>query len=199
MFKHEDYFMMRYKWYRSLPRREVKVGSKFGKWTVIENVKYEHPDWDYDPNAIWKCQCECYSGTIAHMSSDRLNKIERDKKKFHAGCWHCRNREQERLQKMRNEEHYRKTYKAWHNLCSRCLKPEHKLYNNYGGRGITVCDEWKNDFLSFYSYVSALEHYGDPGRSIDRIDNDKGYFPGNVRWATAKEQANNQRHRKKKS
>lgn len=190
MFKHDDYFMMRYEWYRKTPTNEIKVGVKYGKWTVLNHIIDKNPDWDYDPYAMWQCQCEC--GRKRQLSSQTLNSSNSA-----VGCGYCR-KYTERDYKRIKDKHYRITYKAWHNLCSRCSNPEHRLYKNYGGRGITVCDEWKKDFNAFYNYVSALEHYGEPGRSIDRIDNDKGYFPGNVRWATAKEQANNQRHRKKK-
>lgn len=78
----------------------------------------------------------------------------------------------------------------------RCLNPNYKDYKGYGGRGITVCEEWKNSFQAYYDYVSKLPHYGEKGYSLDRIDNDGNYEPGNVRWATAKEQANNRRKRK---
>lgn len=71
---------------------------------------------------------------------------------------------------------------------------EFKSFADYGGRGITVCEEWRNDFVAFYNYVSALPHYNDDGYSLDRIENNGNYEPGNVRWATRAVQNNNRRN-----
>ena len=69
----------------------------------------------------------------------------------------------------------------------RCYNPNFFNFAKWGGRGITVCDEWRNSFEAFYAHVGERP----PGKSIDRINNDLGYEPGNVRWATASEQAQN--------
>jgi hypothetical protein len=76
-------------------------------------------------------------------------------------------------------------------MISRCEKPNHPAYKWYGARGITVCDEWK-DPVAYIRYIE-LELGPKPTKhhSIDRIDDSKGYEPGNIRWATKKEQANN--------
>lgn len=86
-----------------------------------------------------------------------------------------------------------KIYSVWENMKTRCFNIKSKDYPGYGARGITVCPEWKNDFQAFYDCVSQLAHFGEAGYSLDRIDNDGNYEPGNVRWTTAKEQANNRR------
>jgi hypothetical protein len=80
-------------------------------------------------------------------------------------------------------------------MIRRCENPNDQAYPRYGGRGITVCPEWRADFAAFLRDVGRRPN---PELSIDRIDNDRGYEPGNVRWATAKQQANNRRKPTKK-
>lgn len=83
-----------------------------------------------------------------------------------------------------------KEYRSWVEIKRRCCNRSCREYKWYGGRGITVCDEWRESFKAFFDYVGPM-----PGSdySIDRIDNDRGYEPGNVRWATPHEQSRNKR------
>ncbi len=84
--------------------------------------------------------------------------------------------------------------RIWRNIKGRTLNPKNKQYNYYGGRGTTICDEWKNDFMSFYAWAIS-NGYSDE-LSIDRIDNDGGYSPENCRWATKTIQSRNTRIQK---
>lgn len=82
----------------------------------------------------------------------------------------------------------RKAYVRWRNMIQRCTDPTHKSWPDYGGRGITVCPEWM-DFETYYAQVGDAP----PGMTLDRVDNDRGYEPGNVAWATQSTQSRNRR------
>ena len=82
-------------------------------------------------------------------------------------------------------------YRIWSSIKKRTLNPKYKQYNDYGGRGITICEEWKNDFMSFYDWAMC-NGYSDE-LSLDRIDNDGGYSPENCRWTTRTIQSRNQK------
>lgn len=82
-------------------------------------------------------------------------------------------------------------YSTWCNMIARCYDPRNKRAKHYGGRGITVCDRWRNDFWAF---VEDMGPKPSPTHSLDRLDNDGNYEPLNCRWATRMEQAGNQRH-----
>jgi hypothetical protein len=86
-----------------------------------------------------------------------------------------------------------KLYHIWTSIKDRTLNPKHKHYNDYGGRGITICEEWKNDFIPFYNWAMSNGYEENKGLSIDRIDNEGSYYPENCRWTTQTIQTRNQR------
>lgn len=83
-------------------------------------------------------------------------------------------------------------YSVWRSMIGRCRTMTFKQWQDYGGRGITICDRWLLPKIGFHNFVADMGERP-PGHSLDRIDNDKGYSPDNCRWATKKEQQRNQR------
>lgn len=81
-------------------------------------------------------------------------------------------------------------HRAWRKARDRCCNPSDRNYPDYGGRGLSMCQEWRDSFLAFYHHIGPRPS---PDHSLDRIDNDRGYEPGNVRWATRAQQARNRR------
>ncbi len=87
-------------------------------------------------------------------------------------------------------------YRVAYHAVDRCTNPDHPAYDDYGGRGIAVFQEWIDDIVKFAVYLSTLSGHNTKGLFVDRIENDKGYVPGNLRFTTKKVSANNRRRRK---
>ena len=125
----------------------------------------------------WLCICDCDRHVI--VSGDSLSRSKR----MSCGC-HKENSE--------SKYSHTKLYGIWDSIKSRCCNPNVKGYKTYGGRGISVCDEWRGSFLAFRDW--ALSNGYQEGLQIDRIDNDEGYSPSNCRFVTRKEQMRNKRN-----
>jgi len=91
---------------------------------------------------------------------------------------------------MRQKDHW--LYARWVEMKQRCHNKNHKSYSNYGGRGIGVCEEWRKDFWAYAEHMDSLEGYQD-GFTVDRINNDGDYSPGNLRWSSRRTQVLNRR------
>lgn len=133
-----------------------------------------------------ECKCEC--GTIKKclLSSVRNNRSKS------CGCLH---RELAKKNATKHDLAYHPIAKVWGSMKQRCYNVNSDNYENYGGRGIVMYTPWKENLEVFYDYVSKLENYGKEGYTIDRINNNKGYFPNNIRMADIFTQNNNQRVR----
>lgn len=154
------------------------TGKQFGRLTVIKRIKSKvFPSGQKQSQYL--CKCECGKLTVV---------ISRNLKSGNTTSCGCVALEYRTKHKAWNT----KVYKCWDNMKSRCLNPKATGYAHWGGRGITVYSAWVHDFKAFYDYVSQLEHFGERGYSLDRINNNGNYEPNNLRWATKREQARNQ-------
>lgn len=151
------------------------TGQKFGRLTVIERAENK------GSQTYWRCKCECGKEVIVNAYCLTHN---------HTKSCGCFRNDFAATHKM----YQTKIYKTWENINSRCNNPNFPEYRNYGERGIEICGEWVDNFQAFYDYVSKLEHFGEKGYSLDRIDNNGNYEPDNVRWADVKTQARNKRN-----
>lgn len=154
-------------------------GKRFGKWTVVDRAA------NRGDHSYWNCVCDC--GMQSKIRSDNL------RSNHSIQCQSCK-AEAIKAARTIHGKRYTKAYRDWCDMKTRCLNPNSKDYKNYGGRGIKIYPEWIDDFVAYDVWCKKnLGPYPGKGWTRDRIDNDGHYWPGNLRWATYKQQANNKR------
>ena len=157
------------------------TGQRFGRWLAIEKSISK---CGY---VMWLCRCDCGNERIVNGHDLRKGKSK--------SCGCLRNE----VTTNRNITHGKtdcRLYRIWRGMKDRCTNPTNKGYPSYGGRGITICEEWLDNFEAFYAWAMANGYDPNAPRyqcTIDRIDNDGNYSPSNCRWTTMATQNKNKR------
>lgn len=158
----------------------VAPGQRYGRLVVLAEL----PDRTKDRQRRWQCQCDCGATTVA---------IGPNMVKGNTSSCGCIHREgllaRNTTHGQSKTKQHTPEYTTWCNMRARCENPKSMYYANYGGRGIAVCERWQ----AFEHFFADMGPRPSPKHSIDRINNDLGYEPGNVRWATRTEQNRNRR------
>ncbi|MGH1280534.1 hypothetical protein [Bacillus basilensis] len=149
------------------------TGKRYGKLSVVSREVKNN-------RSYYKCLCDCGEYVITRSDSLTSGKTK--------SCG-CLSVETNRKVHSKHKDSNTRLYRIYQKMRNRCNDPKNYRFTRYGGRGITVCDEWKNDYESFKKW--ALEHGYNDKLTIDRINNDGNYEPNNCRWTDVKTQSNN--------
>ena len=157
-----------------MPRLVDLKGQKIGRLTILER-DYTKPN---AKNAMWRCQCDCGNTTVT--AGPNIGKTT-----FSCGCW-----VRENNSNLNRTHGASKTseFGIWQGIQQRCHNPNNPRYDRYGARGIVMCERWRCDFRNFLYDMGARPS---PKHSVERINNDGNYEPGNCEWALQKVQNRN--------
>jgi hypothetical protein len=161
-------------------KRQAFIGSVFGKLTILGDA----PDSKCGQRMVYT-NCDCGNikeQALCHLKSGHTSSC---------GCFHPQKMSE--IKKSHGESNSR-LYSIWHGVLRRCTDINHKQYPNYGKRGITICSSWTSDINTFIHWAKTNGYRED--LTLDRIDNNRGYFPDNCRWANTTIQARNKQKRK---
>lgn len=152
------------------------VGKKYGYLTVIKRIGSR---WGH---SLWECKCDC--GTVCQRTANQLTMSK-------AVSCGCMTKEAQRNSRFSHGGTGTRLYRIWKGIRQRCSNSNISYYKYYGGKGVTVCDEWLHDFTAFQQW--ALSHGYADNLTIDRIDGDGNYEPNNCRWVTMTVQNRNKK------
>lgn len=150
------------------------IGSQFCRLTLLAIL----PKRSANKHVVGLWRCEC--------GNEKQIAVSRVRNGYAKSCG-CLSPEVSKIVNRTHGKRYSREYSSWQSMKGRCLNPDNKDYPRWGGKGVTIFSDWINSFEAFFAHVGPRPK----GTSLDRIDNTKGYFPGNVRWVSATMQASN--------